>query len=107
MELKHRISGQKLIVDFSGEIDISNIEMLESQVLRLAEGKKEIIFNFDDVLYIDSMGLSFILKIDSKMRKSGGSLTIQNIFGHVKRIFEVSGMKNYLMISGTSNNTDI
>jgi len=101
--LNHQISGEVLTVKFAGEIDISNLETIDGYVSGFFDGKKEIVFDFDEVYYIDSAGLSYLLKCDRTIRRTGRFLAIRNLFGQVKRIFEVSGVNEHLTTADTQN----
>jgi len=103
MELKSRTSGEKLIIDLPAEIDISNLQDIEAFVNGAGEKIKEIIFNFDEVFYIDSAGLYFLLKLNLELRKKGGSLEVHNVFGETKRIFDISAIKDHLVVLDTLN----
>jgi anti-sigma B factor antagonist len=84
--------GGVTIVDISGRIQLGE----ESAALRdlvcdlLNKGDKKILFNLDDVNYIDSSGLGHLVSAFSTVRKQGGELKLLNLTKNVHNVMQMT-----------------
>jgi anti-sigma B factor antagonist len=84
--------GGVTIVDISGRIVLGE----ESAALRnlvcdlLSQGRKNILFNLDDVSYIDSSGLGNMVGSFTSVRKQGGELKLLNLTGKVHDLMQIT-----------------
>src|SRR5258705_13931989 len=84
--------GGVTIVDISGRIQLGE----ESAALRdlvcdlLNKGDKKILFNLDDVHYIDSSGLGHLVSAFSTVRKQGGELKLLNLTKNVHNVMQMT-----------------
>lgn len=56
----------------------------------LEKGHKRFAVDFSDTTYIDSAGLGVLVSIHKKAMVIGGGVTLINLKGHVKEIFELT-----------------
>jgi anti-sigma B factor antagonist len=80
------------IVDISGRIVLGE----ESAALRelvcdlLSKGHKNILFNLNDVNYIDSSGLGNLVGAFTSVRKQGGELKLLNLTNKVHDLMQIT-----------------
>jgi len=62
-----------------GELDRFNVTEVRSAIDALIEGgEKSIVLNLEDLRFIDSGGLSFLLDMRERLPKLGGEMVISN-----------------------------
>jgi len=93
--------GTVTIVDISGHITLGE----ESAALRdlvaslLANGQKQILFNLDDVSYIDSSGLGTLVGAFTSVRKHQGEVKLLNLSSKVHDIMQITKLYTVFDIS--------
>jgi anti-sigma B factor antagonist len=63
------------------------IERKSEQILKLSP--EVIIFDMEDVNYINSRGLRAILKVHRAMKQRGGRVVLSNLQPHIKEVFDI------------------
>jgi anti-sigma B factor antagonist len=92
MTTSTRQVGSVTIVDISGRIVLGE----ESAALRelvcelLRRGQKNILFNLNDVNYIDSSGLGNLVGAFTSVRKQGGELKLLNLTNKVHDLMQIT-----------------
>jgi anti-sigma B factor antagonist len=92
MTTSTRQVGDVTIVDISGRIVLGE----ESAALRnlvcdlLSKGHKKILFNLDDVNYIDSSGLGHLVSAFTSVRKQEGELKLLNLTKRVHDVMQIT-----------------
>lgn len=83
-----------LVVQVSGELDLSTAEQFKLQVEQaLANGKAQnLILDLSGVNFIDSSGLGVILGRYKTVTQNNGIIAIVNPKASVKKILELSGI---------------
>ena len=87
----------------AGEIDSSTIEVLRGQIKKLEVGSSDIVLNMSEVQFIDSSGLRVIIEAHQDAEKTGGRLIIAEPSPVVARLFEISGLADYLNIQAITS----
>ncbi len=66
---------------------------------RIEEGTNRFILNLEKVPFVASAGLRVVLVIARKLRQeSGGDLRIASLQPNVNKVFQISGLDNFLRI---------
>jgi len=79
------------VVELSEKLDFYNATSLTASISELvAQGKKLVVINLEDIIYIDSSGLGVLITIMSELKKSGGGLKITGINEFVHTIFKIT-----------------
>ena len=76
----------------AGSMDMNTYPIIEKkaeQILKLAP--VVIIFNMQNVNYINSRGLRVILKVQRAMKPRGGKVVLINLQPHIKEVFDIIG----------------
>ncbi len=99
MDISSRSSGEVVILDISGEIDLYNAPEIKDIITRLIEQKRySVIINLKDVTYIDSSGIGALISSLSNLKKYQGGLKIINVFASVKKVFELTKLTSFFEI---------
>ena len=101
MEIKTREKEDIVIFDVSGEIkrsDIIDITLHQQVKDFLDSGKRNILFNFNKVDFIDSFGVGEILASYISTHNLGGKLKISKISKKLFLVFQVTMLTNVLEI---------
>ncbi len=83
-----------LCVRLNGELDHHSSEMLRKEVdSELQTGKyKHLVFNLENLSFMDSSGLGVILGRYKQITNNGGEMVVCSITPPIKRLFEMSGL---------------
>jgi len=101
MEIKTREKEDIVIFDVSGEIkrsDIADITLHQQVKDFLDSGKRNILFNFHKVDFIDSFGVGEILASYISTHNLGGKLKIAKISKKLYLVFQVTMLTKVLDI---------
>ena len=89
--------GDAVVVELSGELDISTAAGVESRLMEVEQRAPErLILDLRRVSFIDSTGLSMIINADGRARKEGRRLTIVSGEGVPRRILRTVGLEERL-----------
>ncbi|MDA1477781.1 anti-sigma factor antagonist [Bacillus changyiensis] len=86
----------------AGEIDVQSAPLLRDSLMEFAEEGKCLEVCLEDVSYMDSTGLGVFVGIYKTVNKTGGSLVLRNLSDRLLRLFDITGLKNIIDISGKS-----
>ena len=89
-----------LLVELSGELDISTSPEVEERLLQLErDGVPEwLIIDLREVGFLDSTGLSLLINADRRARDAGRRLTVVSGAGAPRRILVTSGLHGLIDI---------
>lgn len=97
MEITRRESGNIVILDINGEIDLYNAPEIKDVIAKLIEEQKYYtIINLEKVSYIDSSGIGALISSLSNLKKYQGGLKIINVSGSVRKVFELTKLTSFL-----------
>ena len=85
-----------------GEIDSSTVEVLSGQLRTVTQRSGDVVVNMSEVQFIDSSGLRVIIEAHQDAEKSGRRLVIAEPSPVVARLFEISGLTDYLNVQATT-----
>ena len=91
------------IMKFNGEIVFENSnELKETAKEKIRETEyQNLIMDFEDVSFIDSSGIGFILSLFKFLREKEGSLVIANANDKIKKSFEITKLSQIINIFDT------
>jgi len=90
--IDERPRGDVVLLDLHGKItggDRLIIDTIDSLVTR---GVHRIVLNFADVSYMDSVGLSTIVRSHLRLRQHGGQLVLLNLPARIADLLSVTGL---------------
>lgn len=89
--------GETATFALSGELDMTSVEPLEDQIVRLENaGIQTLILDLSRLSFIDSMGLRLILRMLDRSARLGHRLALVRGPSHVQRLFENAGVLELL-----------
>ena len=93
MNLSIKRVKNSLIVDVKGELDLKTADKFEEKIKEIiSKGFRKVIFNFNEVEFIDSSGIGALLSIYKFLVKNDGVMVITNISPRIRRVLEVAGV---------------
>ncbi len=82
------------------EIDPASADAFSAEVAdaveRAADVGGQVVLDFEDVCFIDSTGLTVLLDAYRTLGAQDRTLTIVNVVPRVRRVFEVTGLEQFL-----------
>jgi anti-sigma B factor antagonist len=100
IEVEDRSDGISALI-IEGEVDLSNAHRVYDAVLIVAETSQLTTVELDvaAVTFIDSSGLSALIKAATTLRDRNGELTLRNPSAPVARLLTVTGLTDHLRSS--------
>ncbi|HVA09624.1 MAG TPA: STAS domain-containing protein [Acidimicrobiales bacterium] len=90
---------QHAVVILTGELDTSNVGQLYEELAQLTrESVRHIAIDLADLEFVDSTGLSAIIAAHKRAEASGGELILLAPSRDMRRLFQVTGIDDYLNI---------
>ena len=94
-----KVEQKHALVMLDGELDASTAHLLYEQLAALArEGTMHVALNLAELDFLDSTGLSVIVAEHKRVEAMGGELIIFSPCPRVRRLFELTGLDDYLNI---------
>ncbi len=94
MNSKYLQEDKLLLLEITEEIDHHTTENIrrkaDNEITRYMPRK--VIFDFNNVTFMDSAGIGMVLGRYKMMKMLGGSLEMINVHPSIKKIFEMSGI---------------
>jgi stage II sporulation protein AA (anti-sigma F factor antagonist) len=98
MEIKARQNGGIVILDLDGRIDIDSANFVEAVGQCVRDGYLDILCNFEEVDFIDYLGISVIVVAYKEVVNAHGRMRLANVPVHLKGIFSVTGLDKIIEI---------
>jgi anti-anti-sigma factor len=87
----------RLVVRVLGEIDLSNVDLLQRRLERVVEGSQAVVVDLAGVEYIDSQGLRLLNRLASRIGDAGATLQVVAPEGSIVRnVLELTHMSDDL-----------
>ena len=105
MQITERQSGSVTVLDLSGKVTLGEDSTLLKDKLQslLHQGKKNVIFNLEQVSYVDSAGLGALVSAYTTVTREGGSLKLVNV---TKRLQDLLSITKLLTVFETFDSED-
>jgi stage II sporulation protein AA (anti-sigma F factor antagonist) len=98
MEIRARTKENILILDLSGRIDVDSANLVEAVGQCLRDGYLDILCNFEEIDFIDYLGVSAIALAYREVTNHHGRMRFVNIPAHLKSIFSITGLDRVIDI---------
>jgi anti-sigma B factor antagonist len=79
-----------------GEIDLSVASILQQQIDRFRTSGRTVVLDLSQLSFIDSSGLKVVVNAWQASRSEGRTLRLRRGNAHVMRVFELTGLIEYL-----------
>ncbi len=93
LEVSHRISADRLVVEVKGELDLHSSTALQRDVDALSPFPHPVVLDLAGVGFIDSTGIRTLLAINTRATETTGRpITITNPTDSTRRLLELTGI---------------
>ena len=95
LSVQMAIKKNRLVIRLDGELDQSNVEELKKKVCNIIKKYSivNLVFNFENLSFMDSTGIGFIIGRYGEIKRKGGSIVICSMNNTIKKVFNISGLK--------------
>jgi anti-sigma B factor antagonist len=94
MEVLKKVHDDLVEVELFGKLSYNDKNKFEDVVFAFSrKGTKKMVIDMEKLEYMDSNGIGMFLVLQEDAAKSKGELILKNLRGEVKRLFELSRMK--------------
>ncbi|MHA6764061.1 STAS domain-containing protein [Streptacidiphilus sp. PAMC 29251] len=84
---------ERAVVSVRGELDINTATMLHHQLaVQLGQGRRHLVLDLAQVPFMDSSGLTILIRAMKETRNVGGSLSLAAPTPPVRRILDLTGI---------------
>jgi anti-sigma B factor antagonist len=102
MEIVKRETGNTVIFNLSGRLDLGNGNRLKEDVKAvLSTGKTSIHLNLRQIEFVNSSGLGALVSIMKDVRVHRGRLTLSDMADYVREIFDITQLSHIFEIFAT------
>lgn len=93
-ECKSKVIDDFLVIELNEELDHHNAELIRDEIDKQIEieDKKYVVFDFNNVSFMDSSGIGVIMGRYRKVYYMGGRIYVVGINKILDRIFSMSGL---------------
>jgi len=91
LEIDSSDDGQ-LYADLAGELDADNAPTLLRRLTSAYEAPADLLMNIERLEFIDSSGISVLLKVREMVMRSGGTFAVSGPTPTVRRVFDIAGL---------------
>ena len=98
MQIRARIKGGVVVLDLSGKIDVDSANLVEAVGQCLRDGYRDILLNFEDIDFIDYLGISAVVLAYREVINNQGRMKFACVPAHLKNIFCITGLDRVIEI---------
>jgi stage II sporulation protein AA (anti-sigma F factor antagonist) len=105
MYIKFTNTKNALVAYLSGELDHHSANEVRSRLDDMIERTNtlNLIMDFSEVSFMDSSGIGVVIGRYKKLLAKKGKVSIANVNGSVRRVFELSGMFKIIPVYNNSD----
>ncbi|MEA2213081.1 MAG: anti-sigma factor antagonist [Solirubrobacteraceae bacterium] len=97
-----RTEGRAAVVVVRGELDLATSPELEDQLRRIWDtGSEQLVIDLRELEFMDSTGLSVIVKAHQRLTDEGRRLTLVRGSQQVQRLLDLTGVSERLQLVNT------
>lgn len=90
------------VLRVSGRLDTEDTQGLEARTLEAIEaGTAHLLYDFEDLDYINSSGLRVLVMAWQRLRKQGGVVAVSGLRDYILEVFEISGYDKVFVLHAT------
>lgn len=108
INIQMAIRKDKLFVRLKGELDQAVTEKLKIRISEIIDKYdiKFLILNFENLHFMDSSGVGFIIGRYSQIKRKNGRIVICSMNRLIERIFMLSGLKKICSVAKDENEAE-
>ena len=100
MNISKNETDEKITIFLEGRLDKLSSPVLEEEMNKELEKKKDIVIDFKNLEYISSAGLRILIASEKQLKTIGKTLEIINVNDDVMSILNVTGFIYILNVKG-------
>jgi anti-sigma B factor antagonist len=102
LDVSTREEAGRVVVVAIGEVDIFTAPQLDAELSRLtADGRTDLVVDLARVDFLDSTGLSVLVKALKRVREADGRLDIVVTSDRVAKVFRITGLDQLIPLHAT------
>ena len=102
MKASQREKDDVVICDIAGEINIDTVMQLKSLFKDILEkNHRKVLLNFDQVEYIDSLGIASLVELAKALSETEGVMFLSNLSPNIRPIFGITKLERIFHIYDT------
>jgi anti-sigma B factor antagonist len=102
LDVSTREEAGRVVVVAIGEVDIFTAPQLDAELSRLtADGRTDLVVDLASVDFLDSTGLSVLVKALKRVREADGRLDIVVTSDRVAKVFRITGLDQLIPLHAT------
>jgi anti-sigma B factor antagonist len=91
-------AGSEMLLKISGELDLSTAPSLRACIDTVDPNVPLLTIDMGEIRFIDSTGLGLLAGTHHALSSSGRRLEIQSARGHTRKLLEVTGLDQILVV---------
>jgi anti-anti-sigma factor len=103
MEITARQKNGVVILNLSGRIDVNAANLVEVVGQCVRDGYNDILCDFEEVDFVDYMGVSIIVIAYKEVVNSHGRMKLENVPSHIKGVLSIAGLDRVIEIYATED----
>jgi anti-sigma B factor antagonist len=97
LRLKTVRRGSEVVVHVTGELDLAGAGLLDQEMREVNDsGASRIVLDLSGLEFIDSVGISLLLRLDADSRQNGDRLRVVPGSTQVQRVLRLTGVDRRL-----------
>ena len=102
LQVSTREESGRTVVAAVGEVDVYTAPTLDAELTRVvSSGVTAVVVDLTGVEFLDSTGLSVIVKALKRVREAGGTLSVVVASERVAKVFRITGLDQILPVHPT------
>lgn len=108
LSVQMAIKKNRLVIRLDGELDQSNVEILKKKVCAIIKKYSivNLVFNFQNLNFMDSTGIGFIIGRYGEIKRKGGSIVVCSMNTTILKVFNISGLKRICSVTVDEQSAD-
>jgi anti-anti-sigma factor len=106
MDIRVGLKNGVIVMDIIGRVDVNSANLIETVGQCLRDGYTDILCNFEEVEYVDYMGISVIVIAYKEAINNNGRMKFCGIPSHLKSVFSVSGLDRTIEIYASADQAE-
>jgi len=94
-------AGHPLCLRIEGEMDLSNTQLVRSQIDELLGDESDVILDLGPVTFMDSTALGMLVHLAKRVEERGGKLTLVITHAPIHKLFSITALDRHFTICGT------
>lgn len=96
-----REAGCPLCLRIDGEMDLSNTQLVRSQIDELLGEDSNVILDLGPVTFMDSTALGMIIHLGKRLEERGGKLALIITHAPIHKLFSITALDQHFIICDT------